>query len=59
MKPVPAETEGPLDPWRVEVDAALRADIRRLGDELGRTLVRQEGPGLLARNDGQNAGKSR
>jgi phosphoenolpyruvate carboxylase len=28
-------------------DAALRADIRRLGDHLGSALVRQEGPELL------------
>ncbi len=28
-------------------DAALRADIRRLGDLLGATLLRQEGTGLL------------
>lgn len=31
-----------------DVDAALRSDIRRLGDELGRTLVRQAGADVLA-----------
>jgi phosphoenolpyruvate carboxylase len=47
----PVDTESPsqapIDEWRDAVDAELRADIRRLGDELGRTLVRQGGQELL------------
>ena len=33
----------------VEIDSALRNDIRRLGTQLGDALVRQHGPGLLER----------
>ncbi|MGY6501183.1 MAG: phosphoenolpyruvate carboxylase [Acidimicrobiales bacterium] len=36
-----------LESWRDDIDAALRADIRRLGDELGRTLRRQAGDDLF------------
>jgi phosphoenolpyruvate carboxylase len=36
-----------IDEWRSTVDAELRTDIRKLGDELGRTLVRQVGQDLL------------
>ncbi len=32
-----------------DIDAALRDDIRRLGTQLGNTLVRQVGPDLLER----------
>ena len=32
-----------------EIDSALRSDIRRLGTQLGRALVRQHGPELLER----------
>ena len=41
--------DAPVDAWRDHVDAALRADIRRLGDELGQTLRRQSGDALLER----------
>ncbi|MFP4512030.1 MAG: phosphoenolpyruvate carboxylase [Acidimicrobiales bacterium] len=40
-------SDAPIDQWRSAVDAELRADIRHLGDELGRTLVRQGGQKLL------------
>ncbi|MYH93373.1 MAG: hypothetical protein F4126_06610, partial [Acidimicrobiaceae bacterium] len=38
-------SDGPLG----ELDSALRGDIRRIGVQLGDTLVRQHGPGLLER----------
>ena len=39
----------PSDPDLEAIDAALRADIRRLGNQLGDALVRQQGPDLLDR----------
>ena len=43
-----APVTGPeVDAWRGDIDRELREDIRRLGDELGRTLVRQVGQDLL------------
>ncbi len=42
---VESSLDGPLG----EVDSALRGDIRRLGAQLGDTLVRQHGPRLLER----------
>jgi phosphoenolpyruvate carboxylase len=40
-------SHAPIDEWRDAVDASLRTDIRKLGDELGRALVRQVGQELL------------
>jgi phosphoenolpyruvate carboxylase len=46
----PGPARGPWDDDGVigSSDEALRADIRRLGEQLGDTLVRQEGAGFLA-----------
>ncbi len=40
-------TTSDLPSWLLDADQALRADIRWLGTELGRSLVRQEGQDLL------------
>ncbi|KRV48839.1 phosphoenolpyruvate carboxylase [Wenjunlia vitaminophila] len=42
-----ADTPPDLSPAALTDNSALRADIRRLGDLLGQTLVRQEGQHLL------------
>jgi phosphoenolpyruvate carboxylase len=49
MTAVHPDAEPASGSWRDEVDAALRADIRRLGEELGYTLRRQAGDELLDR----------
>ena len=43
----PTTNDQEVDAWRTEVDSALRADIRRLGNPLGGTLVRHGDPELF------------